>query len=220
MLTFFLILLQVVWVDVMLSGDNAVVIALACRGLEGRQKTLGMVGGAGVAITLRILATVFLAKLVTVPYLSTVGAVLLFVVAIKMVWGDDGDPEVAHSDALLRAIGIIAVADFSMSLDNIVAIAAIAQGNYWVIVFGLLLSIAIVMVGARIISEFIGRWPILVWAGGALLGYIAGGLFSTDLGIPASIRGAVSWQVAGAIFVPVFVWLARDLPGMFAESDA
>jgi YjbE family integral membrane protein len=210
---FWLILLQVVWVDVMLSGDNAVVIALACRGLEGNQKTLGMAMGAGAAIAIRIVATIFIATLVTLPYLSIVGAAALLYVAVKMVMGNDGDEaDVKHSSSLWSAVAIIAVADASMSLDNVVAIAAIAKGNYEVIVGGLILSIVIVMVGAKIITSFIDRFPILVWAGGALLGWIAGGMLATDpIVIGSFLAEGDRLPSACAIFVVGYVWLRKNL---------
>ncbi|QFU15642.1 TerC family protein [Microvirga thermotolerans] len=180
--TFLLSLLQVIWIDILLSGDNAVVIAMACRSLPPHQRKLGIVLGAGVAVGLRIVFALIISYLLGVPYLRIVGGLLLFWIALKLVQGEeDGDGhEVKASDSLWKAVRTIAIADAVMSLDNVVAIAAASRGHPELFIFGLLLSIPLIMVGASLITSLLTRFPIFVWAGAALLGYIAAEMIVTD----------------------------------------
>src|SRR6478735_7406607 len=137
-----LAILEVVWVNILLSGDNAVVIALACRGLPARQRRAGLVLGAGVAVLLRIVFTVIVAKLLSTPFLRILGSILLLWVAVKLITEDEeaDDDAVKASERLLSAIWTIAVADMVMSLDNVLAIAAIAKDNMALMALGLVIS--------------------------------------------------------------------------------
>ncbi|PSC06762.1 hypothetical protein SLNSH_02910 [Alsobacter soli] len=177
-----LAILEVVWVNILLSGDNAVVIALACRGLPVRQRRLGLVLGAGVAVLLRIIFTVIVAKLLATPFLRLVGGVLLLWVAVQLIAeGEDEDEDaVKASERLLSAIWTIAVADMVMSLDNVLAIAAVAKDNMALMALGLLISIPLIVAGATLIMALLSRFPILVWAGAALLGWVAGEMMDSD----------------------------------------
>lgn len=177
---FWLSLGKIIWIDVLLSGDNAIVIAMACAGLPRRQRVMAMCFGTVAAIALRIAFTGSASYLMTLPWLRLVGGAALFYVAVKLLIPDDDDNNTEPSNKLLMAIGTIVIADLSMSIDNIVAVAAAANGDLILIAAGLLISIPIVVGGASIISEFIGRFPILVWGGAALLGWIAGGLIASD----------------------------------------
>ncbi|RYE35357.1 MAG: TerC family protein [Hyphomicrobiales bacterium] len=177
-------LLQIIWIDLLLSGDNAVVIALAVRSLPEKQRKVGIWLGAGAAVGLRIIFAVVVSYLLNVPFLKVVGALLLFWIAIKLAKGEDevhGD--VAASDNLWKAVRTIAIADAVMSLDNVLAIAAAARGHFELFVFGLLLTIPLIIFGARMLSSVLERFPILIWLGAALLGWIAGEMLLSDMAV-------------------------------------
>jgi YjbE family integral membrane protein len=178
---FLVSLLQIIWIDILLSGDNAVVIALACRSLPAHQRRKGILLGAGTAVGLRIIFALVISYLLAVPYLRIGGGVLLFWIAVKLVVGDgEDDHDIAATDNLWKAVRTIAIADAVMSLDNVVAIAAASRGHPELFIFGLLLSIPLIMAGATLITNLISRFPIFVWAGAALLGYIAAEMIVTD----------------------------------------
>lgn len=178
---FLLSLLQIIWIDLLLSGDNAVVIAMACRSLPPQQRKLGIVLGAGTAIVLRILLAIVVTELLGVPFLKIAGGLLLVWIAVKLVIGeDDHGSNIQASSNLWRAVRTIAIADVVMSLDNVVAIAAAARGHFELFIFGLLLSIPLIMVGSTLIMSLIQRFPLFVWAGAALLGWIAGEMIVGD----------------------------------------
>jgi len=178
---FWVALLKIMWINILLSGDNAVVIAMACRGLPPRQRLWGMVLGAGVAVLLRIVFTGVVASLMLLPYLKLIGGVALFYIAAKLLVPDDPDEdEVEAVEHLWRAVRIVAIADIIMSLDNVIAIAAAAQGNMALLVIGLAISIPLIVAGAALIMALLDRFPILVWAGAALLGWIVGEVIATD----------------------------------------
>jgi YjbE family integral membrane protein len=186
---------QIIGVNVILSGDNAVVIALACMTLPPRQRLWGMILGAGVAVLLRVAFTVVVAQAMTYPYLRLIGGLLLFWVAIKLVVEDESgaDGRVESARTLWRAVRIVAIADIVMSLDNVIAIAAAAETaaesvdlmhaeemKVALIVFGLATSVPLIVAGSAMLMALLERFLILIWAGGALLGWIAGDILSTD----------------------------------------
>lgn len=214
--TFWLAIGQIIWINILLSGDNAVVIAMACRSLSDRQRLWGMVLGAGVAVVLRIIFTGVVTTLMNVPYLKAAGAIALLYIAIDLVKPKSHDDEgsVKAADTLFRAMMTIAVADVVMSLDNVVAIAAVAQGSWLLLIIGLGISIPMIVAGSAIIMAMLDRFPVLVWAGAALLGWIAGELFLTDVGIISQLGAETAHTyekaaaVAGAVFVlGVGLWL-------------
>ena len=179
--TFWLSVLQIIWIDLLLSGDNAVVIAMAVRGLPPEQRKWGIWLGAGAAVLLRIIFAALISFLLNVPFLKVVGGLLLFWIAIKLIAGEEEDEsDIASSGNLWKAVWTIVIADAVMSLDNVVAIAAAARGHYELFIFGLLLSIPLVVFGATLISDLLKRYPAIVWAGGALLGWIAGEMLVGD----------------------------------------
>ncbi len=148
---FWLAVVKIIWINILLSGDNAVVIALACRGLPQRQRIWGMVLGAGVAVLLRIIFTGVVASLMLLPWLKIVGGLALFYIAAKLLVPDDADGDDTEAvEHLWRAVRIVAVADIVMSLDNVIAIAAAAGGNMALLVFGLAISIPLIVAGARV----------------------------------------------------------------------
>src|SRR5215470_1249957 len=218
--TFWVAVVKIMWINVLLSGDNAVVIAMACRGLPHRQRLWGMIFGAGVAVVLRILFTGVVATLMQLPYLKLVGGIALFYIAAKLLVPDDPDEnEVEAVEHLWRAIRIVAIADIIMSLDNVIAIAAAAQGNMALLVLGLGISIPLIVAGAALIMALLDRFPIFVWAGAALLGWIVGQVIATDPAIepviaanihfatPAQVETATA--IVGAILVVVVGGLWR-----------
>jgi YjbE family integral membrane protein len=173
--------LQIIWINILLSGDNAVVIAMACRGLPHRQRVWGMILGAGVAVVLRIVFTAVVASLMLLPWLKIVGGLALFYIAVKLLVPEDEDKdEVEAVEHLWRAVRIVAIADIVVSLDNVIAIAAAAQGNVALLVIGLAISIPLIVAGAALVMALLDRYPILVWAGAALLGWIVGEVIVTD----------------------------------------
>jgi YjbE family integral membrane protein len=179
---FWLAVLQIIWIDVLLSGDNAVVIALACRKLPPTQRMWGIVLGTIVAISLRVFFAGIVTTLMTVPYVMLVGGVLLLWIAVKLLTQDENGKtdHIEPVDNLWRAVRIIAIADVVMSLDNVIAIAAAAKGSYSLLMFGLAFSIPLIMAGAALVMALLERFPVVVWAGAALLGWIAGEVIVKD----------------------------------------
>lgn len=178
---FWVALLGIVWIDLLLSGDNAVVIALVSRQLPPNQQKWGIIGGTAAAIGLRVVMSFFAAYLLGVPGLSILGGAFLLLVAAKLLMDEEGGGnELKPAMTIWAAVGTIAVADASMSLDNVMAIAALSHGSVLLMAIGVLLSIPLVIAGAAIISTVIERFPILTWAGAALLGWVAGGIIAAD----------------------------------------
>jgi YjbE family integral membrane protein len=174
-------LLQIILVNIVLSGDNAVVIALACRNLPPHQRKIGILLGTGVAIGLRIILYLMIAWLSGVPFLKLIGALLLLWIAVKLVMGEDEHGhEVSASDQLWRAVQTIAIADAVMSLDNVLAIVGVARDDTVLALLGLAISIPLIVVGASLITTLINRFPVLIWIGAGLLGWVAGEMLVDD----------------------------------------
>ena len=197
---FWIALGQIIWINILLSGDNAVVIALACRSLPERQRRWGIILGTVPAVILRIIFAIFIAYLLDIPYLKLIGGLLLFWIAVKMILPEESD---AHGGAgsstagLWAAVRTIVIADAVMSLDNVIAIAAAADAageehSFLLLVIGLVISMPLVIFGSALILKILNRLPILIWAGGALLGYIAGEVMVTDPGVEHMIE-EVEW---------------------------
>lgn len=178
---FWVAVVKLLWIDVLLSGDNAVVIALACRSLPENRRRIGMIAGAGAAVALRILFASVVTLLMGLPYLHAVGAALLIWIAVDLVGpSEEEEHHTAAAKSLWHAVRIIVVADAVMSLDNVVAIAAAAQGSVTLIAIGLALSIPLVVAGSTLVMRLLDRFPWLIWAGGGLLGWIAGELLGSE----------------------------------------
>lgn len=171
---------EIIWINILLSGDNAILIALACRQLPANQRRWGVFLGALGGVILRIAFTLVIVQLLAVPLLKTVGGLLLLVIAIKLLIDENDRSNVEAKPNLLGAVMSIIIADAVMSLDNVVAIAAAAHGRMELIVFGLALSAPIVMFGAGFLLRALERFPILVWAGAAVLGWVAGVMAAGD----------------------------------------
>ncbi len=216
-------LMAIIWVNIILSGDNAVVIALAALSLPKHQQGKAIFWGAGAAVVLRIVLTIIAVEMLKLPYLKLVGGLLLFWIAFKLLMPEDGDANVESSDNLIQAIKIILIADLVMSLDNVVAVAAVAKGSMLLLVLGLAISIPLVIFGATILMKLMERYPIIVVIGAALIGSVAGELLVTDpvvvdwvhasmpwMEIHVPLFGEISWaQIAGAVLVVILgKWLA------------
>ncbi len=172
--TYGLSVLKVIGVDIVLAGDNAVVIALACRTLPPRQRRVGILLGTAAAVAMRIVFTLAVGSLLGVPLLALTGGFILFWIAVKLLIAEDtGEGSVPSGETLWDAVKTVAIADAVMSLDNVLAIAGASRGDWTLIVVGLLISIPLVVGGSTLIMAMLGRFPILVWGGAALLGWIA-----------------------------------------------
>ena len=213
---FWVAALEIIVINILLSGDNAVVIALACRNLPKKQRALGIFWGVIGAVVLRIVITFFAVQLLLLPYLQLVGAALLVWIGIKLVAEDEGGGhDVKASDRLLSAVKTVIVADLVMSVDNVIGVAGAAKGSLALLVFGLVVSIPLVVVGAQLFMKLIDRFPWLVIAGGGLLGYIAGEIATADTAIKpwvdahAPTLHYIAPAVGVIIVVTVGVWLMR-----------
>jgi YjbE family integral membrane protein len=198
-----------------LSGDNAVVIALAARSLPPHQQSKAVMWGAGAAVAMRIVLTIIAVELLRWPWLKLIGAVLLLWIAVKLLLPEDGGSEgVDSSDNLWAAIKTILIADLVMSLDNVIAVAAAAKGSITLLVLGLAISIPLVIFGATMLMKLMDRWPIIITIGAALLGWVAGDMAVTDPVVKDWVDANAAWlhwaaPVAGAVFVVAAgKWLA------------
>lgn len=171
---------QITLINIVLSGDNAVVIALAARSLPAHQQKLAVMWGAGAAVIMRILLTIVAVELLKLPFLKIVGAILLFWIAIQLLMPEDGDEHVESSDNLMKAIKTILIADLVMSLDNVIGVAAAAKGNTSLLIIGLAISIPLVIFGATMLMKVMERWPVIITIGAGLLGWVAGEMLVTD----------------------------------------
>ncbi|HEX8416967.1 MAG TPA: TerC family protein [Methylobacterium sp.] len=217
-------ILQIIWIDLLLSGDNAVVIALAVRSLPEKQRRIGMFLGAGTAVGLRIIFALIISTLLAIPFLRIVGGILLLWIAVKLARGEDEEGHaIEESDSLWKAVRTIAIADAVMSLDNVVAISAASKGHAELFIFGLLLSIPLIVMGAALISSLLKRFPIIVWAGAALLGWIAGEMIVTDPFVADRLTGFPQAHyfaaAAGAVFVIGVAFFLKRNQGPTAETS-
>jgi YjbE family integral membrane protein len=193
---FWLAVGKIIWINVLLSGDNALVIAMACRGLAPRQRLWGMVIGAGIAVVLLIAFTGVVARLMVLPYLKLVGGIALMVIAAKLLVPEDEGDGVSAGTSLWHAIRIVVIADIVMSLDNVIAVAAAANGQLSLLVLGLAISIPMIIAGAALIMMVLDRFPILVWLGATLLGWIAGDVIETDPAVHPLLQRLLDGQIA------------------------
>ena len=213
---FWVAAVEIIVINILLSGDNAVVIALACRNLPPKQRTLGIFWGVIGAVVLRIILTFFAVSLLKLPYLQLVGAALLVWIGIGLIAeDDDGEHDIHAHDRLYSAVKTVIVADLVMSLDNVIGVAGAAKGSLLLLVFGLVVSIPLVVVGSQLIMKLIERFPLLVIAGGGLLGYLAGEIAIDDTAVKPWINANLPQlhyfaPIAGiALVVGVGWWRAR-----------
>jgi YjbE family integral membrane protein len=179
--TFWLAAAQIVFINALLSGDNAIAIAMACRGLPQPQRRWGLIIGTGLAALLRIVFTAVFASLMLLPYLKLIGGAALLYISAKLLVPEGTDKnEIQAAAHLWRAVVVVVVADVVMSFDNVVAIAAVASGDYFLLVIGLVISIPLLIAGAALIAALLERFPVLVLLGAGLLGFIGGETMATD----------------------------------------
>jgi YjbE family integral membrane protein len=188
---FWVDVLKIIMIDLLLSGDNAVVIALACRNLPSEQRNKGIMFGVFGAIVLRVVLTFFAVNLLSLPYLKLVGAFLLIWIGIKLILPEDegGPRNIQTETRLFGAVKTIIIADFVMSLDNVLGVAAAAKGNMLLLVFGLLISIPLIAWSSQLVLKLIDRFSVIIYAGGALLGYVAGEMLVSG-SFPSTVLGA------------------------------
>ncbi len=229
--TFWVALAKIIWVNILLSGDNAVVIALAARSLPEDQRKKAIFGGSAAAIVLRIVLTIFAVQLLQFPYLKIVGALLLFWIGVQLLV-PEGDDEggVRSHDHLWSAIRTILIADLVMSLDNVIGVAAAADGGppesrLLLLIIGLGLSIPLIIFGSQLLLTVMEKYPVIITLGAALLGYVAGEMLVTDRAVEAFFHSAgrastTIIELAGAVgVVLVGRWLAaRKKPAGAAVS--
>lgn len=203
---------QIILIDILLGGDNAVVIALACRQLPENQRLKGVIWGTVGAILLRVALIAFAITLLQVPFLKIAGAALLIWIGVKLITPHDEDAHgnIQASDKLWSAVKTVIVADLVMSIDNVIAIAGAAQNageqhQMALVIFGLVVSIPIIVWGSQIVLKLMDRFPVIILLGGMLLGWIAGGMFQTDPMLKDLIPQEQSWHyalgAAGALLV-------------------
>ena len=208
-------LLKIIGVNIVLSGDNAVVIALAARSLPPRQQKQAILWGSAAAILLRIVLTLFAVALLSLSWLKIIGSVLLLWIGVKLLIPEDEGPNIEASDNLWAAIKTILIADLVMSLDNVIAVAAAAGGHWVLMIIGLSISIPIVIFGATLLVKLMERYPIIITIGAGLIGFVAGEMAWEDIAIaawtspyPASFKYILA--LIGAAFVIILgQWLAR-----------
>jgi YjbE family integral membrane protein len=192
---FWLAVGKIIWINVLLSGDNALVIAMACRGLAPRLRLWGMVIGASIAVVLLIVFTGIVATLMALPYLKLIGGLALLAVAAKLLVPDEEGDDVTAGTSLWHAVRIVVIADIVMSLDNVIAVAAAANGQLPLLILGLAISIPMIIAGAALIMMVLDRFPILVWLGATLLGWIAGNVITTDPAIHPLLQRLLDGQI-------------------------
>jgi YjbE family integral membrane protein len=203
--SFLAALLQIMVVNIVLSGDNAVVIALAARNLPPRHRKLAILWGSAGAIVLRVLLTVVAVQMLKIPLLQAAGAVLLVWIAIQLLVEDDADASAHHAhDNLLGAVKTILIADVVMSLDNTLAIAGVAKGNWTLLIVGLVLSIPLIVLGSTLIMKFMDRFPIVVYIGAGLIAWTAGEMFDSD----AMVEPHLPLLFRGTMVLPLLLTVA------------
>ena len=216
-------LLQIIMVNIVLSGDNAVVIALAARSLPAKQQKLAILWGSGGALVLRVILTVAAVVLLKIPFLQFAGALLLIWIAVQLLIEEDESdgPHHAH-DNLLGAVKTILVADVVMSLDNTLAIAGVAKGDWTLLISGLVLSIPLIVFGSTLIMKMIERFPVIVYIGGGLIAHTAGEMIDSDAAVqpwlPHVFHGTPYLGILLAAGVIAYGWWYNAAKGRTAED--
>ena len=232
---FWLALGQIIWVNILLSGDNAVVIALAARSLPPKQQKQAILIGSGAAIAMRIVLTLVAAQLLQLPWLKLIGAVLLIYIGVTLLLPEDeGEHEGKEAGGMVAAVRTILIADLVMSLDNVIAVAAAAKGDTTLLIIGLAMSIPLVIFGSTLLLKVIERFPVVVWLGAGLLGFIAGEIVVDDpavkdtliamagnVGLSAA-KLPITFGLAGIVLVLLIGWvmLSRKKAAMAHHARA
>jgi YjbE family integral membrane protein len=212
---FWIGLLKIIGVNIILSGDNAVVIALAARSLPREQQKKAVFWGAGAAVVLRVILTVFAAALLALPWLKIVGSLLLFWIGVKLLIPEDGDDDIKASDQLLAAIKTILIADLVMSLDNVIAVAAAAGGHMGLLIIGLAISIPLVVFGATLLIKLMERFPVIITIGAGLIGWVAGEMLVADSALQGWFSGmGVEYREANPYVAGVSLEIISGIVGV------
>jgi YjbE family integral membrane protein len=222
--------LAIVLIDLSLAGDNALVIALAVRNLPPREQFYGRIGGSLGAVVLRVLFIAIISQLLLVPFLRAVGGLALIWIAFKLVrqdasGGGHGGGSIRQGATLREAVWIIILADVIMSLDNVLAVAAAAHGDFLLVAFGIGLSIPIVVWGSGILAKLMGRWPVIIWVGGGVLGWVAAEMILKDPVVAGWLGNWVSvlhwvWPAVMAILVTLLGWWSASRAKPTPEGTA
>ena len=215
---FWIGLMTIIWVNIILSGDNAVVIALAARSLPKDQQNKTIFWGAIAAVVLRIILTLFVVALLQYPYLRIVGGLLLFWIAVKLLIPEHDDDDIESSVNVLQAIKTILIADLVMSLDNVIAVAAVAKGSIMLLVLGLLISIPLVVYGATMLMKLMVRYPNIITIGAALIGYVSGEMPVTDPVVVEWFEINARWLIGFEVFAVGEVRLKLSVAGLIAGA--
>lgn len=206
---FWIGLLKIVWINIILSGDNALVIAMAARSLPPAQQKKAVLFGSGAAVVLRIALTVVAAKLLALPYLQIVGGLLLLYIGVQLLSeGDEEEGEGKEYGTMLAAVRTILIADLVMSLDNVIAVAAAAQGDTTLLILGLAISIPLVIFGSTLMIKLMERFPIIVMLGAALIGWVGGETIVSDVTLRDTLAAMPWLHYVGAALGAAFVVLA------------
>ncbi|HLX22570.1 MAG TPA: TerC family protein [Usitatibacter sp.] len=212
-------LAQIMFINVILSGDNAVVIALACRRLSPRHQKQAFIWGSVGVVVLMVVLTVFVVYLLSLPYLEIVGSLMLLWIGIKLlVAEDEGDGEdgVAQKDTLMAAVRTIIIADMIMSLDNVLAMAAAAKGHMWMLIVGLVVTVPVILFGSALLMKLMERFPIFVMIGAALIGWVAGEMIVTDPAIKDWVEANMSslHTIAPVVCAALVIGVGKTLEHM------
>ena len=213
-------LVKIIWINIILSGDNAVVIALAARSLPPHQQRQAVLFGSGAAVVLRIVLTVVAVKLLALPYLQIVGGLLLLWIGVQLL-GDDDEGEGEHKEygSLMAAVRTILIADLVMSLDNVIAVAAAAQGSTTLLVLGLAISIPLVIFGSTLMIKLMERFPIIVVLGAMLIGWVGGETIVSDVAMKETLAANPWLHYAAAAAGAVLVYVIGKALQRRAESS-
>lgn len=214
---FWIGLMTIIWVNIILSGDNAVVIALAARSLPKDQQNKTILWGAFAAVVLRIVLTLFVVALLQYPYLRIIGGLLLLWIAVKLLIPEHGDGDIESPGNLLQAIKTILIADLVMSLDNVIAVAAAAKGSIMLLVLGLLISVPLVVFGATMLMKLMVRYPSIITIGAALIGYVSGEMPVTDPVVVEWFEINARWLIGFEVFAVGEVKLRLSAAGLIAS---
>ena len=219
---FWIGLLKIIWINIILSGDNAVVIALAARSLPPQQQKQAIIWGTAAAVVLRVGLTVVAAKLLELPYLQIVGGLLLVWIGVQLLAdGDDGEGEEKVHGSMMAAIRTILIADLIMSLDNVIGVAAAAAGNITLLVIGLAIAIPIVIVGSTLMIKLMDRFPVIVTIGAGLIGWVAGEAIASDKILrPWFPDHSVSFYLAAAAGAAVVIGLGKFMQHRAGRATA
>ncbi|MHB1217518.1 MAG: TerC family protein [Alphaproteobacteria bacterium] len=217
---FLVSLLEIIGVNIILSGDNAVVIALACRSLPRRRQRWGIALGSAAAVVLRIIFTVFVVYLMTVPYLKLAGGALLFWIGYQVLQPSEDEAKVNAADHVFGAVRTILIADAVMSLDNVIAIAAAAHGNHLLLILGLIISVPMVVYGATLLIRAIERFPVIIYFGAGLIGYIGGEVAIGDPAVAPWLDSHAHWSHVAAPLAGAALVLAIGRLGQMRARDA